>query len=80
MPVNLAELTKVEGLGPMKIRRLYEKLKIKNLAGLEKAARAGKIAGLEGFGEKSEKNILKGIEFFEKIWRAVRFRIYRAAH
>ena len=65
-PVNLAELTKVEGLGPMKIRRLYEKLKIKNLAGLEKAARAGKIAGLEGFGEKSEKNILKGIDFLKK--------------
>ncbi len=65
-PVNLAELTRVEGLGPAKIRRLYDELKIKNLADLEKAARAGKIAELEGFGPKSAENILKGIEFLKK--------------
>ncbi|MEK7611918.1 MAG: DNA polymerase/3'-5' exonuclease PolX [Patescibacteria group bacterium] len=62
-PVDLATLTKVEGLGPKKIKRLYEKLKIKNLDDLEKAAKAGTIGVLEGFGKKSEENILKGIEF-----------------
>ena len=62
-PVDLSTLTRVEGLGPRKIRALYEKLKIKNLADLEKAAKAGKIGKLDGFGAKSEENILKGIEF-----------------
>jgi DNA polymerase (family 10) len=62
-PVDLSELSRVEGLGPRKIKILYQKLKIKNLRDLEKAAKTGKIAKLEGFGEKSEENILAGIEF-----------------
>jgi DNA polymerase (family X) len=66
MPVNVSELTAIEGVGPKHVKTLYKKLKIKNLADLEKAARAGKIRKLEGFGEKSEFNILKGIEFLRK--------------
>lgn len=65
-PVDLSTLTQVEGLGPKNIKKLYEKLKIKNLDDLEKAAKAGKIKNLEGFGAKSEGNILKGIEFLRK--------------
>jgi DNA polymerase (family 10) len=62
-PVDLSELAKVEGLGPKSIKRLYEKLGVKDLADLEKAARTGAIAKLEGFGKKSEEKILNGIEF-----------------
>ena len=65
-PVDLATLTRIEGLGPKSIKRLYQEFKIKNLADLEKAAKAGKIRNLEGFGEKSEEKILKGIEFLKK--------------
>lgn len=65
-PVNLSELTAVEGLGPQSIRILYQKLKIRGLKDLEKAAKAGKIRNLSGFGIKSEENILKGIEFIKK--------------
>lgn len=66
IPVDLAGLSAIEGLGPKSIKKLYEKLKIKNLAELEKAARAGKIRGLPGFGEKAEAKLLKGIEFQKK--------------
>ncbi len=66
MPLNIEELASVEGLGPKSIKKLYKNLKIKNIADLEKAARAGKIRKLAGFGEKSEENILKGIEFLKK--------------
>lgn len=62
-PVDIEELLKIEGLGSKKIKILYKKLKIKNLKDLEKAAKAGGIRELEGFGEKSETNILQGIEF-----------------
>jgi len=65
-PVDLSQLTTVEGVGPKIIKKLYEKLRIKNLETLEKAARAGKIRKLEGFGEKSEENILKSIEFLKQ--------------
>lgn len=63
IPVELAELRKVEGLGPKSIRKLYTKLGIKNLDDLERAVRRGKIAALDGFGKKTEENILKSIEF-----------------
>ncbi|MGC9598942.1 MAG: DNA polymerase/3'-5' exonuclease PolX [Minisyncoccia bacterium] len=62
-PVNLESLSRVEGLGPKSIKKLYQKLGVSDLAGLEKAAKAGKIAKLTGFGEKSEEKILKGIGF-----------------
>ncbi|MFH1611783.1 MAG: DNA polymerase/3'-5' exonuclease PolX [bacterium] len=61
-PVKIEELLKIEGLGSRKIKVFYKKLNIKNLKDLEKAAKKNKIRELEGFGEKSEENILQGIE------------------
>ena len=66
VPVNINELTAVEGVGPKSILKLYKKLKIKNLKDLEKAAKDEKIRNIEGFGEKSEENILMAIEFLKR--------------
>jgi DNA polymerase (family 10) len=66
LPLELDELIKVEGMGPKKARSLYQKLGVRNLKDLEKAAKAHKIAGIFGFGEKTEKNILQGINFLKK--------------
>src|SRR3989344_7016063 len=76
MPVNLAELSKVEGLGPKGIKVLYQKLKIKNLKDLAEAAQKGKIRKLEHFGEKSEQKIIKALEFLNR--SAGRFLLYHA--
>jgi DNA polymerase (family 10) len=65
-PIKIEELTKIEGLGPKKIKVLYQKLGVKNIKDLEDAAKKHKIASLFGFGEKTEKNILEGIEFLKK--------------
>ena len=66
IPVDLKGLTAIEGVGPKMVKRLYEKLKIKTVSNLEKAAKSGKIKKLSGFGEKSEKKILKSLEFLKK--------------
>jgi len=66
MPIELEEIIAVEGMGPKKTKVLYQKLGIKNLKELEKAAKGHKIAQLFGFGEKTEKNILEGIAFLKK--------------
>lgn len=65
-PINLEEIIAVEGLGPRKARILYEKLRIKNLKDLERAAKSHKIAPLFGFGQTTEKNILQGIAFLKR--------------
>ena len=66
LPLKIDELIKVEGVGPRKVKILYQKLGIKNLKDLEKAAKKNQIAPLFGFGEKTEENILQGIEFLKK--------------
>ena len=65
-PVDLEELIRVEGLGTRKVKILYQKLGVRNIKDLEKAAKTRKIAPLFGFGEKTEKNILEGIEFLKR--------------
>ncbi|MBD3208079.1 MAG: DNA polymerase/3'-5' exonuclease PolX [Candidatus Nealsonbacteria bacterium] len=65
-PLDLEALTAVEGLGPKRIKDLYEKLDIRNIEDLEEAAKKRKIAPLFGFGEKTEKNILQAISFLKK--------------
>lgn len=66
LPIDLDELVKIEGVGPKKAKVLYEKLRIKNVKDLERAAKAHKIAPLFGFGEKTEKNVLEGIAFLKR--------------
>lgn len=65
-PIKLEELLNIQGLGPKKIKVLYEKLKIKNLADLEKALAQGKISKLPNFGLKSEEKIRKGVELLKR--------------
>jgi len=62
-PVDIAGLSSIEGVGPKLIKLLYQKLNIKNVSELEKAAKAGKLRVLPRMGEKLEKKILKGIDF-----------------
>ncbi len=66
IPVNLSELSQIQGLGSKSIYKLYKELGITNLKELEEAVKKGKIRNLEGFGEKSEINISKGLEFIKK--------------
>jgi DNA polymerase (family 10) len=66
MPINIRELTSIEGIGPKIVKILYKKLKIKNIKDLKKAAKAGRLKNLPHFGEKLEQKILKGIEFHDK--------------
>lgn len=61
-PDGLLEMLRIQGLGPKRVKLLYEKLKIKNLSELEQAAKADKLSSVEGFGQKTQENILKGIE------------------
>jgi DNA polymerase (family 10) len=62
-PVKLEELTKIQGMGPKRVKKLYYELGVKTVDDLKKAAESGKIAKLEGFGEKSQTSILENIEF-----------------
>jgi len=65
-PDGLFEIMKLQGMGPKKAKALFDKLKVKDLASLKKAAEDGKVRVIEGFGKKSEENILKSLALREK--------------
>ena len=58
---GLAEMLQIPGLGPKKIRALHSKLGIASIAALGQACAEGKVAELEGFGEKTQEKIVAGI-------------------
>ena len=60
-PPTIFELFTISGLGPKKIKALYETLGVSDLAKLEAAAQDGRVAKLPGFGKKTAENILKAI-------------------
>ncbi len=57
----LAELRRFPGLGPKRVKALYERLNIKNLEDLARATEAGKLHDLSGFGRKIEEALLQAI-------------------
>src|SRR5438132_2827733 len=65
MPVDIATLTAIEGVGPKAVRVLFEQLAVRTVDDLEAAARAGKVRSLPHFGERSEQKILKALAFVQ---------------
>ncbi|MCX6135751.1 MAG: DNA polymerase/3'-5' exonuclease PolX [Ignavibacteriales bacterium] len=62
LPEGLLQMLRITGLGPKRIKILHEKLNIKTVDELKSACENHRLAKLDGFGEKTEENILKGIE------------------
>lgn len=71
IPAGLLEILQIPGVGPKKIKALWEKLGITTVEQLEQACKEGKVAELPGFGEKTQSNICEGIN---------RRRVYAARH
>jgi DNA polymerase (family 10) len=64
VPQGLTELLKLEGLGPKKVKVLYDELNVDSVDRLEKAAQAGRLRNLPGMGLKTEEKIIKSIEHY----------------
>jgi DNA polymerase (family 10) len=63
IPPGLVEMLNIPGLGPKKVKALYEKLGVDSIDKLEAVCTSGKVANLDGFGEKTQIKILQGIAF-----------------
>src|SRR5664279_1445368 len=61
IPPGMVAMLDIPGLGPKKIKALHDELGLETVEQLEQACKDGKIAGLKGFGEKTQTNILEGI-------------------
>jgi DNA polymerase (family 10) len=61
LPAGLLDMLRIPGFGPKRAKIVYEKLGVDSIEKLEAACQAGQVAGLSGFGEKSQQKILEGI-------------------
>lgn len=68
IPPGVPAMMEIPGLGPKKVRALWQGLGVTSIDELEAAARAHRVRTLPGFGAKTEEKILKGIE---------RYRVHR---
>ncbi|HRR88720.1 MAG TPA: DNA polymerase/3'-5' exonuclease PolX [Methanoculleus sp.] len=62
LPEGVLHLVGISGIGPKKAIALSQALGVRTVDDLEAAAKAGRIRGLPGFGEKTERNILESIQ------------------
>ena len=76
IPSELSDLMKVKGLGPKRVKALYHELGIRSAEDLKRVASSGRIADLEGFGEKTQSMILRRLE--EKAQAEKRTPLFRA--
>jgi DNA polymerase (family 10) len=65
IPGSVVEMLKIPGLGPKKVRLLYEQLHITGIRELEYAIKENRLAELPGFGEKTQNRLLLGIEYLK---------------
>jgi DNA polymerase (family 10) len=61
IPDAVVDFTELQGLGPKRVKTLFETLGIRDRAALEAAAKDGRLRDLPGFGEKVEQNVLKAL-------------------
>jgi len=66
VPEDLLDLMEVPGIGPKTLRIAYDKLGVRSKDDFIKVLKDGRLAKLKGFGEKKVKNILRGLEIWEK--------------
>ncbi|MEA2089385.1 MAG: DNA polymerase/3'-5' exonuclease PolX [Thermoproteota archaeon] len=64
LPPGLRELMGIEGVGPKTALKLHKMLNVSSVDELELAIKEGKLRGLKGFREKTEENILQGIQMY----------------
>ncbi|SCY03765.1 DNA polymerase/3'-5' exonuclease PolX [Alkaliphilus peptidifermentans] len=64
-PPGLLEMLRIPGVGPKKISVLYKDLGIKAVDELEDACLQNRLVSIKGFGEKTQKKILEGIENYK---------------
>ncbi len=72
-PPGLFELFELQGLGPKKIKVMWDQLGVTSIAELQAACKDGRIAALAGFGKKTATNLAAAIESRAKY--AGRFRL-----
>jgi DNA polymerase (family 10) len=72
VPAGMVQMLRIPGLGPKKVKALYEQLHVRDIGELKAACERGEVARLKGFGDKTQSKILEGIAFLQVQGQRVR--------
>ena len=62
-PTGVLEILQIKGLGPKKVKVLWQEIGITSTHELMEACQSGKVARTKGFGEKTQQTIIENLEF-----------------
>lgn len=79
IPVGVAEMLRIPGIGPKKVAALFRELGVTTLADLKVACEAGRVAEMKGFGKKTAQTIVEGIHHLEEAGNRVLISIASSA-
>ncbi len=66
VPAGVVEMLSIPSFGPKKARAVWQELGVTTVDELKKAGQEDRLSALKGFGEKTQKKILEGIEYLQK--------------
>lgn len=72
IPAGLVQMLRLPGIGPKKVKALYDSLKLESIEELKGACERNEVAGLKGFGARTQAKILEGIGFLGQVGNRVR--------
>ena len=75
IPDGVLQMTRIPALGPKRALQLYRELQISSVSELTDAIKSGKLAGLRGFGSKSEEKLLRGIDLLRSTGQRVKLNV-----
>ena len=71
-PPGLLQMLRIQGMGPKKVKALYDELGVDDLDKLKAVCQSGEVAKLKGFGAKTQTKILEGLAFLSEVGGRVR--------
>jgi DNA polymerase (family X) len=66
VPEGLGQVLQIEGLGPKRVREIWQTLGVTSVVELEYACLENRLRDLKGFGDKTQQNVLNGIGFLKR--------------
>lgn len=76
VPAGVVEMLSIKGIGAKKVRLIWQELEIESVGELLYACHENRLAKLKGFGEKTQTEVVKAIEF--KLANLGRLHYYKA--
>jgi DNA polymerase (family 10) len=76
VPAGVVEMLSIKGIGAKKVRLIWQELEIESVGELLYACHENRLAKLKGFGEKTQAEVVKAIEF--KLANLGRLHYYKA--